>query len=288
MHQLKKLFGGINLTWKKLIIFSLIAGIYTALMALIPAVNKTSFHDIAVTFEVWILFGIIIIMNSKSAKDSAAKCFVFFLISQPLVYLIQVPFSSLGFGIFVYYKYWFIWTLLTIPMGFAGYYLKKDRWWGLIILTPVLVLLGTQYYTYLKETIFYFPYHLLTTIFCFITIILYSICIFNDQKIRIVSVIISIIIIVAASFMACTNRFSYTINISSDTTGVEFNDKCNVYLEDSSLGSICIEYNDVLEEYIISATFTRAGKTHIILEDENGNRNSYEITVNSNTYSVSH
>ena len=30
-----------------------------------------------------------LLLNSKSAKDSALKCFAFFLISQPLVYLIQ-------------------------------------------------------------------------------------------------------------------------------------------------------------------------------------------------------
>ncbi len=41
--------------------------------------------------------------------------FFFFLISQPLIYLLQVPFSSMGFELFIYYKYWFIWTLLTIP-----------------------------------------------------------------------------------------------------------------------------------------------------------------------------
>ena len=126
MKKIKKIFGEIDLTWTKLITLAVIAGVYTALMALIPSLKNTSFHDIVVTFEVWILFGIIIIMNSKSAIDSALKCFVFFLISQPLVYLIQVPFNSLGFGIFVYYKYWFIWTILTIPMGYIGYYMKKD------------------------------------------------------------------------------------------------------------------------------------------------------------------
>ena len=31
---MKKLFGGINLTWKKLIIFAVIAGAYTAIMAI--------------------------------------------------------------------------------------------------------------------------------------------------------------------------------------------------------------------------------------------------------------
>ena len=47
-------------------------------------------------------------MNSKSPVDSAIKCFLFFLISQPLIYLIQVPFSSQGWHIFVYYKLFLI------------------------------------------------------------------------------------------------------------------------------------------------------------------------------------
>ena len=68
-------------------------------MALIPQARDTSFADISTTFEWWILFGTIIIMNSKSNLDSALKCIVFFLISQPLVYLVQVPFSDLGWGI---------------------------------------------------------------------------------------------------------------------------------------------------------------------------------------------
>ena len=77
---MKKIFGGINLTWPKLIIMSIIAGIYTGVIAMIPLANDTSFSDLKVTFEVWIFFGIFIIMNSKSPKDSALKCFVFFLI----------------------------------------------------------------------------------------------------------------------------------------------------------------------------------------------------------------
>ena len=75
---MKKLFGEIDLTWKKLIIFAIIAGIYTGVMAMLPIAKGTSFADITISFEVWILLGIIIIMNSKSAKDSALKCFVFF------------------------------------------------------------------------------------------------------------------------------------------------------------------------------------------------------------------
>ena len=89
MEKVKKLFGEINLSWQKLIIFAVFAGVYTAIMSMLPIAKDTSFSDLIVTFEVWIFCGVFIIMNSKSAIDSALKCFIFFLISQPLVYLVQ-------------------------------------------------------------------------------------------------------------------------------------------------------------------------------------------------------
>ena len=103
---------------------------------MVPVAKDTSFTDLTVTFEVWILFGILIITNSKSTKDSALKCFVFFLISQPLIYLVQdvVNHSKL---FLTYYKNWIPLTIATLPMGFIGYYMKKDKWWGLVILTPM-------------------------------------------------------------------------------------------------------------------------------------------------------
>ena len=78
---IKSLFGGLDLTWLKVLLAAVVAGAFTAAMAIIPAFQYTSFHAISVTFEVWILFGILIIMNSKNNIDSALKCFVFFLIT---------------------------------------------------------------------------------------------------------------------------------------------------------------------------------------------------------------
>ena len=153
---MKKIFGGIDLTWKKIIIFAILIGVYTGIIAMIPMLRDTSFNDITVTFEVWIFFGIFIIMNSKSAKDSALKCFVFFLISQPLVYLVQdlINHSNL---FMTYYRFWIGWTIACVPMGFIGYYMKKDKWWGLLILIPVMILLGFEYSRYLSMTMFFFP-----------------------------------------------------------------------------------------------------------------------------------
>ena len=67
---MKKLFGGINLTWTKLIVFAAIAGVYTGVMAVLPAAKNTSFADISITFEWWVLFAMIIIMNCASAKGA--------------------------------------------------------------------------------------------------------------------------------------------------------------------------------------------------------------------------
>ena len=288
MERIKKLFGGIDLTWTKLIIFAIIAGTYTALMAILPATKNTSFEDITVYFEVWILFGIIIIMNSRSPMDSALKCFVFFLISQPLVYLLQVPFSALGWGIFGYYRYWFIWTLFTLPMGYIGYYMKKDKWWGLLILTPILLLLGYHYANYLGKTIFFFPHHLLSMLFCFATILLYPQVIFNDKKIRTAGLIISIVIILAASVYTLINRHVYNTTLLSNggEAGAVFDDTYKAYLEDESFGTIQIEYNEAIEDYLLNARLVKGGKTKLFLVDPKGNTTVYELDISYSSIDV--
>ena len=194
--NIKKIFGEINLTWKKLIIFAIFIGIYTGLMTLIPITYDTSFRDIAIQFEWWILFGILIIVNSKSSKDSALKCFIFFLISQPLVYLVQVPFNSMGFKLFIYYKYWAIWTILTLPMGYIGYYIKNNNIISLIILLPMLLLLSFLGIGYLNSTIENFPHHILSLIFCFSFIIIIVLNIFNKTKLKLLAFIITILFII--------------------------------------------------------------------------------------------
>ena len=286
---MKKLFGGINLTWSKLIIFAIIVGVYTAIMAILPITKETSFRDITATFEVWILFGILIIMNSKSPKDSALKCFVFFLISQPLIYLLQVPFSYMGWKLFGYYKYWFIWTLFTIPMGYIGYYIKKDKWWGILILTPILVLLGLNYYNYLGEAISFFPNHLLTTLFCIATMILYPLALFKDKKNKYIGVIISAIIILVSSFIVISNgRTSYntSILVSHGSENITFDDSYKVYLRDENYGKVYITYEKNIEDYIVNAEFIKLGKTEFILESPDGNKTTFDIEIKRNTYDL--
>lgn len=285
MGKVKKLFGGIDLTWKKLIIFAIIAGIYTALMAMLPIAKDTSFSDLTATFEMWILFGILIIMNSKSAKDSAFKCFIFFLISQPLIYLIQdIINGSMLFK--TYYGFWFIWTVGCLPMGFVGYYMKKDKWWGLLILTPILILLGGEYSTYLSKTMFLFPRHLLTTIFCLVTLIIYPLAIFENKKTKIIGGIISGVIIVVMSVLCFMNPPVYSTDILLSGENYEFDDTYKAYLNDSKYGDLRIKYEECIASWMVHAEFKKSGKTEFVLESPNGEKKVFDVTIKMDTYSV--
>ena len=282
---MKKLFGGINLTWPKLIIMSIIAGIYTGVIAMIPLANDTSFSDLKVTFEVWIFLGIFIIMNSKSPKDSALKCFVFFLISQPLVYLVQdiVNHSNL---FFTYYRFWVVWTIATIPMGFIGYYMKKDKWWGLLILAPMLLFVGEEYAGYLSKTMFSFPRHLLTTIFCISSLIVYPLAIFKNKIAKIGGAIISGIIIVLMAVLCIINPSIYSTEILANGEKYQFDDTYNVYLVDSKYGDLSIKYEDGVEDWFVHADFKKSGKTEFVLESPDGKKTVFDISIRRDTYTI--
>ena len=288
---MKKLFGGLNLTWPGIIIFAVICGVYTGIVAMIPALKDTSFQDISITFEWWILFAILIIVNSKSPLDSALKVFVFFLVSQPLVYLVQVPFNPDGFGLFRFYPAWFRWTLLTFPMAFVGHYMKKDKWWGLLILGPMLCFLAYHYLSFFGEAVHFFPQHLLSAVFCAATLIIYPLFIFKDKKIRTAGLIISIVLILAASVYGVLDQRSHSYDTSllasgGETCGMEYDDTYKVYLEDESYGTVRIGYEEHIECYLVYASFTKTGKTVLVLESPDGEKTCYDLTIERHSYDV--
>ena len=281
-----KLFGGIHLTWPKVIIAAVIAGVFTAVMAIIPALHHTSFIAITVTFEVWVLFGIIIIMNSKSNLDSGLKCFVFFLISQPLVYLIQVPFSELGWQLFTYYRYWFIWTLLCFPMGFVGYYRKRGKWWGYLILLPMIVLTGYSYLTYFSDFLFSRPRYLLITLFCAAAMILYPVLIFDDKRIKAVGAAIGAAAVAALTVAVLTHPPVYSTDLFANGEEYRFDDTYSVYLEDERYGDVEILYHKQVKDFMVHAELKRAGNTVLTLESPTGEKTVFDLVIERDTYQV--
>ena len=283
---INKLFGGINLTWPKLIIAAVIAGVFTAAMAIIPIFQNTSFYTITVTFEVWILFGIIIIMNSKSNLDSALKCFVFFLISQPLVYLLQVPFSWQGWGLFGYYKYWFIWTILCLPMGFVGYWMKKDKWWGYLILLPMLGLTAYSYLTYFSDFQFSMPRYILISLFCACALIFYPVAVFKTKMIRVVGAALGGVAVIFLTVLCLLNPPVYSTEIMGNGEEYQFDDSYTAYLADEKYGDVEIRYMDSVEDYMLHADFRRSGDTVLTMVSPSGEKREYDLHIERTKYEI--
>lgn len=173
MTRLRRLFGEIPMPWWKVLVLAVAAGAYTALTCLVPGVAQTSLHDIAVMPDAWVLLAVFIIVNCRRWWEAALKCFVFFLISQPLVYLIQVPFATLGWGIFMYYPRWGIITLLTLPGAAVAFLVKRRDWISVAVLSVADALLAALAVTYCGMMVRGFPFHLLSMLFCVAVIALF-------------------------------------------------------------------------------------------------------------------
>lgn len=166
MEKLRRLFTGTAMGWMRVILFAVISAAVTAFFLILPVFKGTSFEYMGVYPESWLLFALLIIMNCKKPLEAGAKTFVFFLISQPLIYLLQVPFSFDGWQIFQYYPRWFIITLLCFPGGIIAWYVKKDNFLSSVILSVACALSGALLGNFLKSWMHPFPRLLLTVLLC--------------------------------------------------------------------------------------------------------------------------
>ena len=275
---IKKLFGGIEMTWKRVIIFAILAGIYTALMALLVP-DGNSFHDIVATPEAWVLLAIIVIVNCKKPLEAALKVFVFFLISQPLVYLIQVPFNILGWGLFGYYPYWFKITLLTLPGGFIAWFVKKDIILGALVFSVAaayLILTGVGYVTTCTEQ---FPNHLLSAIYCFAIIPIMCYGIFTKRTPKLIIGAISIVVLVAILILVGGEKDLEAYRSLSDF-GVEYGNGALVsHFSGTKRGNVTVI--DAGEFYTLRITGRKGGEYHFSIEDDSGKTINFKYHFDS-------
>lgn len=272
MDKIKKIFYEQNLTWFKIIVFSIISGVVTGLIPLIKILDNTSIHNIATCYEMWVLLAMFIILNSKKPLEAGLKTFVFFLISQPLCYLVQVPFYRDGFGIFMYYSYWAKLTLLTFPGAIIAWYTKKQNWLSILILSVALVLLSFELCTHFNTLINSFPYQLLAVIFILLEMFLFIKMIFDDKKKRIVLYIISLILLVFASFYtAYTNEASK----HPDHVALYFLEKDNEYSIVEKDESVDVDFN----QDVLVAKSKECGEYIIKIKDKNNNIIKFSFIV---------
>ena len=242
---LQKLYGGIEMSWVKVIALAVISAVITAVFLTVPIFKDTSFERMGVNLEAWFVFAVIIMANCKKPLDSALKTFVFFLISQPLIYLFQVPFSDMGWQIFSFYKTWFIMTLLTFPMAFVGWYIKKRNWLSTLIISPVVGYLTYVGVTALLDTINEPPRLIVTVIFCIAQVVIYILA-FTSTKLQKAA-----LAVVAAAGGGAAIYLHSTVSYSGDATlpeGYSYSENAEITVEgDSSIG---IELKDPEEGFI--------------------------------------
>ena len=193
---MKRLYGQLNMRWLTVLLFAAVTGIYTGAVMSFDALKDTSLQDIGISYEWWVIFAVIIVVNCRKSWEAMLKCFVFFLLSQPLVYATEVFLGTLAPDMAWYYygSIWLPMTFLTLPGGFIAYYCKKQNMLGAVILglgNTIQAVLGVHYFA---QAILDFPHHLLSGIVCAASIFLMSFGIQQKKKNRLIAILTSLVL----------------------------------------------------------------------------------------------
>lgn len=159
-----------DFTYKNIIWMAIICGVCTGIildveLLKIEAIKDNSLFNIGTCFEFWIFATMIIISRTKKPLEAACKVFLFFLISQPLVYLVKVPVDGRGWGTFVDYKGWFIWTLLTFPGAFVAWFTNRKNNISIVVFMVAILFLSYEFAQHFYTLISHFPFQIMTCIF---------------------------------------------------------------------------------------------------------------------------
>ena len=73
MKKLSAAFGSLPMTWPVVCVSAAIIGVYVGVINQIPILYDTSFRDIAVSYEWWVLFAVLIVSNCKSAREAGKE-----------------------------------------------------------------------------------------------------------------------------------------------------------------------------------------------------------------------
>lgn len=192
---LKKVYGNLKMSWAAVIIFAIAAGIYTGLIMLVPALDNSSFQDIGINYEWWVIFAVIIVVNCRKKSEAALKCFVFFLISQPVIYAVEILIGHLDLNLaLLFYKTtWLPMTFAVLPGAFIAFYCKGQDVRGAVVLglgNTIQFIMGIMY---IVKCLSDFPHHFLSIIVCFASIPVMSFGIQKQKKNRMISMLFPVI-----------------------------------------------------------------------------------------------
>lgn len=204
---MKRIYGNWKMSWVTVILFAVITGVYTGLVMTVPFLKDTSFQDIGIGFEWWVIFAVLVVVNCKKGWEATLKCFAFFLISQPLVYLVQILLGCLSWelGLYYYRAIWLPMTFLTLPGGFIAYFCKKQNALGGIVLGLGNTIQAIMALSYFGSAIKQFPHHLISGIVSFVSILIMSFYIQEKRKNQLIAIMLPILLTAAICVWAKMN-----------------------------------------------------------------------------------
>lgn len=204
-----KLFGGLKMSWPAVILFAVVTGVYTGLVGSAKWLDDTSYRDIAVMVEWWVVFAVVIATNCKGPLECMLKIFIFFVISQPLVYLVEVALGATDPSMAWTY-YTTIWgprTLLTLPGGLLAFYIKKENPFGGVVMGMTFATQMLMGVSYAWMTVRNPPRHALSAAFCFASAVVMLVCIQKKPRERIVAVATAALIVAGiAAYLLLNGR----------------------------------------------------------------------------------
>ena len=260
------------MSWPVTVLYAVAAALLTSIFLILPVFKDTSFARMGVTFEAWIFFAVIIMANCRTPLESALKTFVFFLISQPLIYLIQVPFTVLGWQIFMYYRYWFIWTLLTLPMAYIGWYITKKNWLSLLILAPVLCYLTWLYVDGFRTAYSHFPRMLVMALFCLLQVLIY-LYVFTEKTVqKLIGLVAPLAVMFALTLITPEADINTTQFLPGDPV---LSEEASVTVDDPE---ITVQVEKTGEDSMVGIQARKYGSTAFTITD-GGNEYHYSLEI---------
>ena len=171
-------------------------------------------------------------------------------------------------------------------MGFIGYWMKKGKWWGYLILLPMIALTGISYLGYFSDFQFSMPRYILIVLFCACGMIIYPVAIFDDEKIKAVGAAIGGVAVIALTVVCLLNPPVYSTEIMGNGEEYKFDGNYSAYLSDSKYGDVEIRYVESVEDYLLHADFMRAGDTVLTLVSPDGEKTEFDVHIERDTYDL--
>lgn len=107
----------------------------------------------------------------------------------------------MGWGLFGYYHFWFILTLLTLPGAAIAFLVKKNNWLSVAVLSVANVYLASSSVSYFYMAMARFPHHLLSSVFCLALAVFFVFVLFDDKKHRLAALAIILAMLIASAII---------------------------------------------------------------------------------------